>query len=141
MTTEATPGALGSNEWLGHNPHVKSVERYAKVLAMRRAGLTLKAIGDDLRLSRERVRQMAKKAERLEREKMLSSERPHLLLSVRTRNCLLAEYWHTHTYSTRDDPPPALVRRWLDSGELRKIPNMGKKSVQEVAAWLAAIGA
>ena len=141
MEQSSQPFGLRLSDGLGPTPHGKTGERYAKVLAMRRAGQTLQAIANGMGLSCERVRQMEKKAERMESEKQLAPEKPHLLLSVRARNCLLSEYWSKSANYTQDDPPPALVRDWLDSGTLRKIPNMGKKSIQEVAAWLAAIGA
>lgn len=143
MNTTPQPGPLEVrlSDQLGHSPHVRSVARHAKALSMRREGQTLQAIAAEMGVSRERVRQMVKKAERLELQKQLAAEKPHLMLSVRTRNCLLGEYRATCGAHDRGDPPPSLVRAWLDAGTLKRVPNMGKKSVAEVAAWLAAIGA
>jgi predicted transcriptional regulator len=140
-TKQPGPLEVRFSDQLGHSPHVKSVARYAKAMNMRRAGQTLQAIGTEMGVSRERVRQMVKKAERLEQEKLLAAERPHLTLSVRTRNCLRSEYWHTYRTQDRGDPPLKLVREWLDSGALKKVPGMGKRSIAETAAWLAANGA
>lgn len=120
---------------------LKGAERNAKVLAMRRAGRTLRSIGAELGFTDEAVRQMAIRAERLEQEMLLYSEKPLLMLSVRARNCLIAEFRIVCPTANIAFPPPALVREWHDAGKLEGIPNMGKKSVQEVAAWLSAIGA
>ena len=133
------PLALRLSEGLGPNAAAaRMYARYDSVLQQRRAGRTLAEIGRELGRSCERVRQMQALAERREKALINGKASPLDLLSVRAKNCLLAEKYSS---TGRDEPTPQEVRVWLDSGRLKKIPNMGKKAVQEVAAWLAAIGA
>jgi hypothetical protein len=142
--TEANPSnnadaGRGLSEGLGPKVHTKDWVRCAEALRQRREGKTFAAIAAEMGVSRERVRQMTIQGERREEALKNAEASPLDVLSVRAKNCLLAEKYSSST--GRDEPTPQEVRAWLDSGRLKKIPNMGKKSVQEVAAWLAAIGA
>jgi DNA-directed RNA polymerase alpha subunit len=110
--------------------------RDATTLQKRREGKTLAAIGAEMGVSVERVRQMVAKAER--RESAVSNETasPLDLLSVRAQNCLRGA-----SSCLGYTPTPQEIRAQMDSGQLKKIDNMGKKTIQEISDWLAAIKA
>ena len=139
--TKLAPALVGLVEplGLGSDFQTKDWARRAEALRQRRDGKTLAAVGAAMGVSRERVRQMAIEAAQREAAIQNVEVSPLGVLSARTRHCLLSE---VHYRSKRSDgPTPQEVRGWLDSGELQKIPNLGKKSVEEVKAWLASLGA
>jgi hypothetical protein len=102
--------------------------------------MTLAAIGAHLGVSKGRAQQLVAQGERREQDLKNCGESPFYILSVRAQNCLLAENYE-NAGGRLKPPSPQVVRAWLDSGRLKKIPNMGKKSILEVAAWLAGLGA
>jgi len=134
-TQTAPPLVVGSTTLLGATAQTNAGLRYATVLQKRREGQTLVKIAAERGVTRERVRQMVAAAERREHALLNAPQSPLALLSVRAQNCILA------VECIGDVPTPQEIRACMDSGRLKKIPNMGKKSIQEVVDWLVSIGA
>jgi len=109
---------------IGIGPRKWTNEAYAVVLSEHRGGARKCDLARSLRLSPTRVAQVLKKAERLEREQVSPS--PLDTLSVRTRNCLLAQNLHTVEE----------VRAKLASGKLDDVQNFGARTKDEVQRWL-----
>ena len=112
----------------------KNWQKCSEVLQQRREGKTVAEIAKAMGISPGRVWQLANDAERREEALKNAESNPLELLSTHTRNCLLSEKRQHNTPGDR--PTPDEVRDWLQSGRLNLIPNLGKKSIQEVAAWL-----
>ena len=119
------------SERLGAHAKSKDWGRCRKALELRRDGMTLAKIAVEMGVSQERARQMVLSGESRERALENAHSNPLDLLSVRAHNCLKAENVST----------PAQARALQKSGELKKVPNLGKKSVLEIEAWLNAMGA
>jgi chaperonin cofactor prefoldin len=120
-----------------HAPHVQEAEqRRHKAIELRKKGLTYDEIGQALGgLSRERVRQLIKRAERL------GERHWHDGLSTRTANCVLNQI----SIGTRELEAMGSA---AVAAEITKIPrdtwlevsNMGWRSLAEMEKWIAQYG-
>ena len=92
---------------------------------------TLDKIANQFGLCRERIRQIIAKAERLKAaEERRRAAAPDTIgamrLSLRLRNCLLNANW------SESDRVISLLRI-ISMAEMMKIPNLGKKTIKELA--------
>jgi hypothetical protein len=105
------------------NPATISHARSA--LTLRRRGHTLDEIGERFGVTRQRAQQLSVLGLCIEQE--MASKDPWYELSPRTRNALIG-----------DECKPTLngVRKRYTLHELKRIPNIGTKSIAELQAWL-----
>jgi len=136
-TKPDTPTRVASTEELGPASHARIATKAAKAKQMRDAGMTFRAIGAQLGVCAQRARQLVTDGRRLEVWRATYPRAPADSLSPRLRNCLTAEVY----YQGSDTLTPALVRRWINSGHIRTIPNLGAKGVQDIEVWLEGLGA
>jgi hypothetical protein len=94
-----------------------------QALTMRRRGHTLDDIGDRLGVTR----QYAQRLSILGFERELASKDPWYELSPRIRNALIED---------ECKPTPNGVHKRYTFRELKRIPNIGTKSIAELQAWL-----
>lgn len=99
--------------------------RALRALNMRRRGDKLDQIGKQLSVSRERARQLVVRGSELEHE--MTSTDPWYELPARVRNALVRDGCK---------PTPASVYEHLQHVEVRRILNVGRKSLAEIHAWL-----
>lgn len=102
--------------------------RHRAILFARRRGDSLAALGRQHKLSRERVRQILKQPERNARSHIDPADE----MSARLHNALLAEGC-TLT-------PAAVRERFTSYRELKRVPNLGVKSIRELNEWLVRHG-
>ena len=107
--------------------------RALAVLEVRRAGLTLLQIGKQFGFTKQRARQLELFGLKVERDLVLHQGRPASELSPRLRNALI--------YQAGCEPTPeAVVAHFTSIYELRRIPNIGEKSISELNEWLVRHG-
>lgn len=101
-----------------------TAEAYDAVLKQYRDGARLCELARGLGITSTRVRQVLNKADKLE----LAGQSYNLIdkLSVRTRNCL--QTWNLDSVEE--------VRAAMADGSIKKIPNLGKVSLEEIRQWL-----
>lgn len=112
----------------------KPADRGLRMAAMKAAGATRRAIGEEFGISKDRVRDIITASQR---RAELHDEQPNrAALSVRARNAL------PHVISEPEDDPAerdrllpgrvaALTRR-----DFIRVPNLGKQTIVELEAWL-----
>lgn len=113
----------------GHmHPALKSQSniRALYVLAARHNGASLRDIAENFGFSKERARQLSLRGLRVVRS--IIAKDAGAELSARTSNALLADGC--------EPTPDAVVVRYRTVLDLRRVPNMGKKSIAELQAWL-----
>lgn len=106
--------------------------RLSAALHKLRQGKSFSDIGEEMGVSEKRARVMVHLAESRESALQKAEQDPFGLLSTRARNCLTAEV---------GTEPGAVdrVRKLRTNNLLRKVPNMGRLTIQEVEAWLDAM--
>lgn len=99
--------------------------RAVQALAMRRNGMKLDRIAERFGITRERARQLSLQGSQLEQQ----IGDPWYELSPRVRNALI---------TNGCEPTPAGVLRFQAESPLPldRIPNIGKKCIAEIKAWL-----
>jgi hypothetical protein len=100
--------------------------RALDALAARRAGWTLKQIAEKFGVTREGARQLSLHG--LEIERALASDEPKYELSTRSRAAIVGDGCKP--------TPNGLLERYRSVRELKRVPNIGKKCVAELQAWL-----
>jgi hypothetical protein len=110
------------------HPALKSQSsiRALYVLAARHNGSSLRQIAENFGFSKERARQLSLHGLRVVRS--IIAKDAGAGLSARTRNALLTDGC--------EPTPDAVVVRYRTVWDLRRVPNMGKKSIAELQAWL-----
>jgi hypothetical protein len=123
----------------------KHTERDAAIVAKRKEGRTLRSLAQEFGLSFESIRRIECGALRREQE---AADGVIIDLSVRTLNGIqnatpphFGPIKDNYGPLTRADEPE-LIRRVLAIGRdaMAAAPNMGKKSLAEIDAWLASRG-
>jgi predicted transcriptional regulator len=110
-------------------------ERHALAVQLRTDGKTQAEIAVVLGVSRGRIHQMLKTASQRRLEAEAGEAGPFSSLHQRVRKHLLNEF-------PRDAYPPlSKVREMMESGTLKKVPNLGKLSIQIIEDWLQIHGA
>ena len=114
-------------------------DKHAAVLAERRKGRTLADIGRDIGIKPEYVRQMINRMERREKALNGANENPVKLLPVRAHNAIIG---NVHLTMWGGDTPISaeMLRAWLDSGTLSRMPGMGSESIHDVEHLLKSLG-
>jgi hypothetical protein len=106
--------------------------RAMRALNARRRGMKLHEIAELIQVnSKEHARQLVKHGERLEFEQL--SEDPWYELPVRVRNAL--SMWYDHKQPIPLDDVDKICRG-LTMFDLKRIPNIGKKSINDLQTWL-----
>ena len=97
----------------------------------RDAGESVEAMAVERQVSKSRIHTRIHHARRVTRLEASASEPNELnYLSVWSRNCLVT--WGIETR--------AQAKAALDGGDLKKVPNLGAKSMAEVLQWIAELG-
>jgi hypothetical protein len=102
-----------------------AIARAQQALTMRRRGHTLDEIGDRFGVTRQRALKLVHLGECIEWEH--ASGDPWYELSPRIRNALIND---------ECKPTPNGVRKRYTFRDLKRIPNIGIKSIAELQAWL-----
>jgi len=110
-------------------------ERHALAARLRDDGKTQAEIAMVLGVSRERVHQILKTVNQRRLEDESGAAGPFMNLHQRVRKHLLREFTHD-AY-----PPLSKVREMMTSEHLKKVPNLGKLSIQIIEDWLQSHGA
>jgi DNA-directed RNA polymerase alpha subunit len=100
--------------------------RALQALAARRRGHTLQDIADHYGVSRQYAQQLSVLGQIIEDER--ASGDPWYELSPRSRNALIANDCKPN--------PAGVLRRFSYVHELHRVPNLGRKSIAEIQAWL-----
>ena len=109
--------------------------RHDLAARLRTDGKTQAEIAIVLGISRGRVHQILKTVNQRRLEQESGEAGPFLSLHQRVRKHLLSEF-------PRDAYPPlSKVREMMTSGALKKVPNLGKLSIQIIEDWLQCHGA
>jgi hypothetical protein len=106
-----------------------TIARAQQVLTMRRRGHTLDDIGEKFGVTRQRALQLVNLGEMIEWER--TSGDPWYELSPRIRNALIGD---------ECTPTPSGVRKRYTLSKLKRVPNLGIKSIAELQAWLVQHG-
>lgn len=109
--------------------------RHALAARLRSEGKTHGEIAMVLGVSGRRIHQILKAVNQRRLEDEAAETVPFLGLHRRVRKHLLSEF-PGNTY-----PPLSKVRELMTSGALKKVPNLGKLSIQIIEDWLQSHGA
>jgi hypothetical protein len=113
----------------------QKAQRDAEIVAKRKAGRTLKSIGDEYGLSRESIRRIEAHEEQREQR-----AKEYFGLSTRARNSVLNAIGAVGHDSAADEQ--GFARQVAQMGKAAFIgkANLGKKTLLELDAWLKARG-
>lgn len=101
---------------------------------MRRNGASFAQIAEEMLVSRERARQIVAAANREARAAAEADINSGLArLRPKTRNALLTEHRFRGGVG---EPSARTIREWLESGQLKFMPNIGLATIKEVRNWL-----
>ena len=109
-------------------------ERHALAVQLRTDGKTQAEIAMVLGVSPGRVHQILKTVNQRRLEEASGAAGPFLNLHQRVRKHLLSEF-PGDAY-----PPLGKVRELMATGALKKVPNLGKLSIQIIEEWLQSHG-
>ena len=110
-------------------------ERHALAARLRTEGKTQAEIAVVLGVSSGRIHQILKTVNQRRLEEEAGETVPFFSLHQRVRKHLLSEF-PGNTY-----PPLSKIRELMTSGALKKVPNLGKLSIQIIEDWLQSHGA
>lgn len=109
-------------------------ERHALAQRMRSEGNTMTKIGHALGVTAERVRQILMLVKQRRADEECLGKEPFSTLNPRVRRHLLAGF------GPGEHPKLSEVREMMRSGDLKKIPNLGKLALHQIETWLQSHG-
>jgi hypothetical protein len=108
-----------------------NIARAMLVLKAHRSGMTLTEIGETYGFTKERARQLCKRALEIEQQK--NSKDPWFELSLRTRNALIKYIGCEPTFD-------GVLKSYPTIAHLKPVPALGKLCIAELQAWLVRHG-